>query len=123
MDRSNNLDLIFFLFPVSVGAGTETATERGGAAVTALTERDAPGVARGRGRAARSANLTATAAAARTGTERRRKTGTESGHRKTKVRTQRCFFFVCVACEVKQLPIKLDVFPSDGCIVLWQTVR
>lgn len=96
-----------FLHALSVGAGIETG--RGDAAVSALTESVAPVVVTGGGHAAQSANLTATAAAARTGrrTEIRRETGTESGHRKTKVRIRKVFF--CTACKNDRLGFCLCV--------------
>lgn len=70
--------------------------------MSALTESVAPAVVKGGGLAARSANLTATAVAAGTGTGTGigketgigTKTGTESGHQKTKVRTSKEFLFV-----------------------------
>lgn len=68
--------------------------------MSALTESVAPAVVKGGGLAARSANLTATAVAAGTGTGIGKetgigtKTGTESGHQKTKVRTSKEFLFV-----------------------------
>lgn len=66
--------------------------------MSALTESVAPAVVTGGGLAARSANLTATAAAAGTGIGKETgigtKTGTESGHQKTKVRTSKEFLFV-----------------------------
>lgn len=74
--------------------------------MSALTESVAPAVVTGGGHAAQSANLTAIAVAARTGTERRRETGTENGHPKTKVRFLTFFIFCvcfCVSLEGVQI--------------------
>lgn len=78
--------------------------------MSALTESVAPAVVTGGGLAARSANLTAIAAAAGTGKETGigTKTGTESGHQKTKVRTSKEFWFVL---HVKLEADRLD-FPK-----------
>lgn len=70
--------------------------------MSALTESDAPAAVTGGGHAAQSANLTAIAVAARTG--KGTETGTESGHRKTKVRTLRLLPFL----HVKLLTWQMD---------------
>lgn len=109
----SNIILTTALFlPFSVGAGTE----RGDAAVNAPTGNAAPEVVTGGDRVAQSANLTATAAVAAAGIGKRRET--ESGHQKTKVRSD--YFCVCcfliVHCPSKQYI--LNTIPPFICALL-----